>query len=264
MHYKKIIPGLCVGTLLCSSFTFAQEIKSNSTYSPEQKKQIEQVVHDYLISNPEVLIEASQSLQKKQQEAMQTEAKKAIEENAKDIFTEKLAVVGNKDGNVTVVEFFDYQCIHCKKMQPVINNLLEKNNKLRVVYKEFPIFGKSSEFASKAALAAAMQGKYKEMHEALLNIEQRLDETIVMDTAKSLGLDLDKLKTDMQSKTVTDSLDENRKLAERMHLMGTPAFIVAATPEGKLKENSDPAFIPGAATEENMQNLIDKMSNNNK
>lgn len=262
MKYSKIFQGLCISILLSSS-SFADVSKVTSTFTPEQKKQIEKVIHDYLITNPEVLMEASQSLQQKQQEAMQAQAKKAIEDNAKKLFTEKLAVQGNKEGSVTIVEFFDYQCIHCKKMQAVLNNLVDKNKELRVIYKEFPIFGKSSELASQVALAAAMQGKYQEMHEALMNIDQRLDENIIMESAKSIGLNLDKLKTDMQSTVVSDALSENRELAEKMHLMGTPAFIVAATPDGKLKDNSNPVFIPGAATQENMQSLINKMSNKN-
>jgi len=229
-----------------------------STMSDEQKKEIEQIVHNYLVSNPEVLVEASQALQQKQQQSMQDQAKSAIMENAEQLFTEKLAVAGNPKGDVTLVEFFDYQCIHCKKMKPIISELIKKDSNLRVIYKELPIFGKSSEVASQVALAAAMQGKYQQMHDALLNLDKRLDDKLIMDTAKSLGLDMPKLEKDMNSATVKNALDENRKLAENMHLMGTPAFIVAATPAGKLKADSDPAFIPGAASKDVLQGLIDK------
>ncbi|WP_133130302.1 DsbA family protein [Legionella yabuuchiae] len=226
--------------------------------TPAQKKEVEQIIHEYLVKNPEVLVEVSQALQQKQQQSMQEKAKSAISENAKQLFTENLAVAGNPNGNVTLVEFFDYQCIHCKKMMPVISELIKKHDNLRVIYKEFPIFGKSSELASKAALAAAMQGKYKAMHDALLSENKRLDETVIMDAAKSAGLDISKLKKDMDSKTVTAALEANRELAEKMNLMGTPAFIVAATPKGQFKKNSDPAFIPGAASEEVLQNLIEQ------
>ncbi|AHE67780.1 protein-disulfide isomerase [Legionella oakridgensis ATCC 33761 = DSM 21215] len=210
------------------------------------------------MNNPEVLIEASQALQQKQQQSMQEQAKAAIAENAEQLFTENLAVGGNPKGNVTLVEFFDYQCIHCKKMKPVINELIKKDKNLRVIYKEFPIFGKTSELASQAALAAAMQGKYQQMHDALLSVDKRLDETVIMDTAKSIGLNLEQLKKDMEGQKVADALKGNRELAENMHLMGTPAFIIAATPDGKFKKDSDPAFIPGAASEEALQDLIQK------
>jgi len=226
--------------------------------SEAQKKEIQKVVHEYLVTNPEVLIEASQALQKKQQDTMQDQAKSAIQENAEKLFSGNLAVIGNPKGNVTLVEFFDYQCVHCKKMSPVINELVQKEDNLRVIFKEFPIFGKSSDLASRAALAAGMQGKYKAMHEALIKQEQRLNEKVIMEAAKSVGLDMDKLKKDMDSKEVKATLEENRQLAENLHLMGTPAFIIASTPNGDFKKDSDPSFIPGAATAETLQELIKK------
>jgi protein-disulfide isomerase len=243
--------------MLAASFV-SPSIFADTAFTPDQTKQIQQIMHDYLVNNPEVLIEASQSLQQKQQKSMQDQAKGAISENANDLFNDKLTVAGNPKGSVTLVEFFDYQCIHCKKMQSVISSLIKKDSNLKVVYREFPIFGKSSEYASQVALAAAMQGKYQQMHDALLNIEQRLDEKLIMETAKSVGLDMNKLKKDMDSSDVKHALEQNRKLAEKLHLMGTPAFIVASTPDGKLKANSEPAFIPGAASEEALQELIKK------
>ena len=229
--------------------------------SPEQQKEVEKVIHDYLINNPEVLVEVSQALQQKQQQNVQQQAKAAISDNANELFSGKLAVAGNPKGNVTMVEFFDYQCIHCKKMVPTINALIKKDKNLRVIYKEFPIFGKSSEVASQVALAAAMQGKYQQMHDALLNVDKRLDDKLVMDTAKSIGLNMDKLQKDMTSKAVTDQLDANRQLAEKMHLMGTPAFIIASTPAGQFNAKSEPAFIPGASSEDVLQDLIKKAAN---
>ena len=173
---------------------------------------------------------------------MQKEAKSAISEHANDLLQGDLAVAGNPKGNVTLIEFFDYQCIHCKKMEPVVQALIAKNKDLRVVYKEFPIFGKRSEVASQAALAAAMQGKYLAMQTALLKQEKALDDALVMETAKSVGLNMDQLKKDMASKQVQDILAQNRKLAEKMHLMGTPAFVVAATPMGTFKAGQEPVF----------------------
>ncbi|CDZ77497.1 Thiol:disulfide interchange protein DsbA precursor [Legionella massiliensis] len=229
---------------------------STSPMSDAQQKQIEKIVHDYLVANPEVLLEASQALQQKQQQAMQVQAQAAIQSNADKIINDNLTVAGNPKGNVTLVEFFDYQCIHCKKMAPVISDLAKQNGNLRIVYKEFPIFGKSSETASRAALAAAMQGKYMAMHDALIKQDGRLNDDMIMSAAKAAGLNVAKLKADMNSKTVTDALNANRQLAEQLHLMGTPAFILAATPDGKLKQGTTPTFIPGAASEESLQELI--------
>ncbi len=252
----KITNLLTVGAL--ATMMVSPVVLAADDMSPDQQKQVEKIVHDYLINNPEVLVEASQALQQKQQQNVQQQAKAAISENASQLFGGKLSVAGNPKGNVTLVEFFDYQCIHCKKMSPVVSELIKKDSNLRVIYKEFPIFGESSETASKVALAAAMQGKYMQMHEALLKLDQRLDDKLVMSTAKSVGLNMTTLQKDMNSKVVTDALAENRALAEKMHLMGTPAFVVASTPAGQFDAKSEPTFIPGAASEEALQDLIKK------
>ena len=248
---------IITATALASTLV-APAVMAANEFSPEQKKQIESIVHDYLVNSPEVLLEASQALQQKQQQTMQKEAKSAILQHANELLAGKLTVAGNPKGAVTLVEFFDYQCIHCKKMEPTVNDLVKKNNNLRVVYKEFPIFGKTSEMASKAAIAAAMQGKYMAMQNALLKLTKPLDEQMIMDTAKSVGLNVAKLKVDMDSKAVADELAANRQLAEKMHLMGTPALVILATPAGTLKAGAEPAFIPGAATPEALQALVDK------
>ncbi len=261
MKFTNLLTAGALATSLVSPMAMAVDT-GTTPMTDAQKKEIEKVVHDYLLSNPEVLLEASQALQAKQQQNMQQQAQSAISENADQLFQGKLTTVGNPKGSVTIVEFFDYQCIHCKKMSPTIDSLIKKDSDLRVIYKEFPIFGKSSEMASRAALAAGMQGKYQPMHQALLKIEKRLDDQLVMDTAKSLGLNVDKLKKDMDSKEVSDILDANRQLAEKLHLMGTPAFIVASTPDGKFKAGTEPSFIPGAASEESLQELIKKAAGN--
>lgn len=223
-----------------------------------QKKQFEKVIHDYLVENPEVLIEASQVLQKRQQDAMQKDSKTAIAQHVSELVSGDLAVAGNQKGDVTLVEFFDHQCIHCKKMGPVVESLIAKNKDLRVVYKEFPIFGKESDLASRVAMAAAMQGKYIQVQHALLKSEGRLNEKMIMDIAKGSGLDMAKLKVDMESKTVLDALKQNRELAEKIRIMGTPAFVVLSTPQGKVKPGAEAAFIPGGASENSLQELINK------
>ena len=241
-----------------ASFSLQGFAATTSSVSQAEQKKIEQVIHNYLVNHPEVLVEASQTLQKKQQQEMQTQAQSAILEQAGPLLKSDLAVAGNPQGSVTLIEFFDYQCIHCKKMKPVVASLIEKNKNLRVIYKEFPIFGKDSEYASQAALAAAKQGKYKAMQDALLKLEKPLNETMVMDTAKSIGLNLDLLKKDMSSQPVKDELAANRTLAEKIHLMGTPAFIIASTPMGQFDAKSTPSFLPGGASEETMQDMINQ------
>lgn len=256
MKLSKVVTTSALAVAMASSAVFADATPTTDA----QKKEFEKVIHDYIVNNPEVLIEASQALQQKQQQDAQKQAKTAIQEQAPQLFDAKLAVIGNPNGNVTLVEFFDYQCVHCKHMAPVIKELITKNNNLRVIYKEFPIFGADSEFASKVALAAAMQGKYLQVHEALLKQDKKLTNDIVLNAAKSAGVDMTKLKADMKSKTVEDALKDNKKMAEKLRLMGTPAFIVASTPDNKFKAGSEASFIPGAANVQTLQDLIKKHS----
>ena len=139
-----------------------------------------------------------------------------------------------------------------------MSDIIKKDSNVRVVYKEFPIFGKSSEMASKAALAAAAQGKYQAMHDALLSQDKSLTDEIVNNVAKSIGLDMTKFDKEVKSKSVSDQLDANRELAEQLRLMGTPAFIVASTPAGQFKAGSQPTFVPGAISLTSLQDLIKK------
>ncbi len=227
-------------------------------FSAAQTENIQKIVHDYLVQHPQVLLEASAVLQKQQQEEMQTAAKSTIMQHASELLDGGMTVVGNPNGHVTLVEFFDYQCGHCKQMSPIVHELIKSNPDLRVVYKEFPIFGKSSEFASKAALAAAKQGKYTHMQNALFAIKEHYDEKVVLETAKSLGLNATQLKKDMDSPEMSNILKQNRQLAEQMKLMGTPAFIVIATSNGKIKPGTEPALIPGGASLDTLKELIKK------
>ncbi|PJD93750.1 MAG: hypothetical protein CK424_01580 [Legionella sp.] len=253
MKINKILPMSLLAIALGMSAAHA-----DTSLSVTQKKELEQVIHDYLVTNPEVLVEASQALQKKQQDVMQAQAKSAIAQYGSALVSGTLTVAGNPNGDVTLVEFFDYQCVHCIKMKSVVNELIKKNPNLRVIFKEFPIFGKESELASRVAIVAGMQGKYMALQSALFKADDRLDEQKIMAIAKSVGLDMNALKKDINSKKVTDTLDESRKLAESIHLMGTPAFVVLSTPKGQFKPGTETSFIPGAASEATLQDLIHK------
>lgn len=258
MKFTKLLSAGTLAAMLVAPGAFAEDTAPASTMSDAQKKEIEKVIHDYLVKNPEVLLEVSQALQLKQQQSMQQQAQSAIQEHGPKIFADKLTTLGNPKGQVTVVEFFDYQCIHCKKMAPVLSELISKDKNVRLIYKEFPIFGKTSDSAARAALAASMQGKYAVMHNALLKTDKKLTDELIMDLAKKSGLDVGKLKTDMNSKTVTDALEANRDLAEKLHLMGTPAFIIAATPNAEFKSGTQTTFIPGEVSFETLLDLVKK------
>lgn len=232
---------------------------ADNNMNTQQVQNIEKVVHDYLLKNPEVLIEASQALQAKQQQEMQKQATSFIEKNAKDLLNENITVMGSNSPNVTIVEFFDYQCGHCQKMQPVVKELLKNNQNVKVVYREFPIFGKSSVLASQAAIAAGMQGKYDQMQQLLFS-QKKIDDKVINDMAKTAGLDMNKFQADMKSKQVTDNLTNNRQLAENMKLFGTPVFIVMSTPQGQFNPAVHPVLIPGSTSLENLQKTVAQVS----
>ena len=138
-------------------------------------------------------------------------------------------VVGNPNGSITLVEFIDYQCPYCIKMAPVVDNLIRANANLRVVFKEFPIRGPMSQLAAKMALAAKKQGKYYAFHRAVMGLHRSLTESVLFSTAKTVGLDINQLKTDLNSPDVTALLKSQHQLAQNLGLRGTPTFFIGKT-----------------------------------
>ncbi len=247
---------LTLSSALLSSFAIAAPTTdSSNNFTNAQKSEIQNIVHDYLIKNPEVLIEASRILQQRERTRMTEKAQKAIPRLAKKLFSApENQIGGNPNGNTTIVEFFDYQCGYCKQVAPMLKQMVEKDKNIRVIYKNFPIFGPNSELAAKAVMAAAQQNKYLELHEALITLDKPLDEQVIFDTAKSVGLDIDKLKKDINASEINAQLEENQQLAEQLGLVGTPAFIVASYPVTKQMKYF---FVPGLPNQNILQNLID-------
>ena len=200
---------------------------AEANFNDAQKAEIGEIVREYLLQNPEILLEVSQELENRQKQAEADKRKTALAANAKELFhSPDDLVAGNPNGDVTMVEFFDYNCGWCKKGLPEVLSLVESDKNLKIVMKEFPIFGGDSDYAAMAALASRKQGKYWEFHVALLGHEGKVTRESVDEIAKAQGLDLDKLKADMQAPDVADVLARNHKLAEALAISGTPAFII--------------------------------------
>lgn len=258
--FKKIAIAVSLLSLGFASSSFAATAAATTNVTPAQRAQIEEVVHQYLLQKPEVIMEAVQSLQRKQYE----QAEKTVKQTQAgagqyaDVLLSQTndPVAGNPNGKVTVVEFFDYQCPHCVDMAPVISDVIKANPDLRIVFKEFPIRGPVSEFAAKAALAANMQGKYYEFQHALLTSTQPLTTASVLSIAKATGLDVDKLKVDMDSSTINAQLKANIKLAQDLKLFGTPAFFVGKTSVAKNAPSGAIKYVPGQVNQEQLQKLI--------
>lgn len=196
-------------------------------FSEEQKKQIHAIIKDYLISNPEVMMEIQSALEAKMEKLQAERMAVALKENAGEIFRAPTApVAGNAKGDVTVVEFFDYNCGYCKKAFIDLQAAAEKDKNLKLVLKEFPILSKGSEEAARVALAAKMQGKYWEFHRAMLEAPGQANEAAALKVAERVGLNIAKLKTDMASAEVKKEIDRTRALAQKLGIQGTPHFLV--------------------------------------
>jgi protein-disulfide isomerase len=156
----------------------------------------------------------------------------------------EVPVLGNRRGDVTLVEFFDYQCGYCKAVHADVRRLIDSDTNIRLVYKEFPILGPASITASRAALAAQRQGKYDALHVALMENRGQLDDDKIYRIAASAGLDLDRLKKDMQAPEISEALQKNLRLASELNIRGTPAFVVGDQ------------IVPGAVGLDKLKELI--------
>jgi len=184
-------------------------------------------VRTYLLEHPEVVAEAINRLDAKQREDDAAAAKALLKAHAVEVFQDPDSPVsGNPNGEVTLVEFFDYNCPYCRVMAPLIAQAEAADPKLRIVYKEYPILGPASSFAARAVLAANKQGKYVAFHRALYQVPGRVDEAKVLEVATSLGLDVEQMKADMQDAAIDAILEKNEKLAHALNITGTPGFVV--------------------------------------
>jgi protein-disulfide isomerase len=197
------------------------------SFSSEQKGELEKIIKEYLLANPEIFLEVQTALETKMEKEQAEKLKVAIAENAKEIYRDPGAdTAGNPNGDITVVEFFDYNCGYCKRGLRDVIKLVESDPKVRVVFKELPILSKGSEEASRVAIASSRQGKYWEMHRAMLESKGTMNEANALAIAGKLGLDVEKLKQDMASPEVEAEIKKSEALAKKMGVNGTPHFLV--------------------------------------
>ncbi|RCS24121.1 DsbA family protein [Phyllobacterium salinisoli] len=190
---------------------------------------IEAIVKDYLISNPEIMIEVQNALETKQAAAAKTGQRAAITANADKLFHSPMdAVFGNPDGDVTVVEFFDYNCGYCKHALPDMDAVLKNDPNVRFVMKEFPILGPDSVKAHMVAKAfqSLMPGKYLEFHRDLLGQQGRATEQTAIDIAVKLGANEAQLREKMKSPEIATAFQNNYQIANALNITGTPSYII--------------------------------------
>ena len=191
------------------------------------KDEFDRRVHEYLLAHPEAVAEAINRLEAQQRDQESKQGQAALQSHADEVFRDAGDPVGgNRTGDATLVEFFDYNCPYCKQMAAVMTQTELGDPRLRIVYKEFPILGPDSLFAAKAALAANKQGKYVAFHRALYQVRGHVDASKVLEIAKTAGLDIERLKADMQMPEIGTQIDKNIKLAQALGINGTPGFAI--------------------------------------
>jgi len=195
--------------------------------TPEQRQAIEGIIHDYLMHNPDVLIEALRAAEDKANRDADAKAALVLKDRRGEVFDDPATPVGgNPQGDVTIVEFFDYRCPYCKQVQPSLQALLDQDHNLRFIYKEMPVLGAPSVTAAHAALAARLQGKYEVFHAAMMATKGQITNDVVYQIAGSVGLDVDRLKRDMAAPEIDRALKANLALANALDIRGTPGFII--------------------------------------
>jgi protein-disulfide isomerase len=204
---------------------------SAQSFSPEQRQEVESIIKAYILAHPEVMQDVLATIEKRQQEAEAEKSHKTIVDNKTTIFSSPHQVVlGNPNGSVTMVEFFDYNCTYCKRALTDMLTLLDSNPDLKFVLKEFPVLGEGSVEAARVAVAARMQDptgrKYLEFHQKLLGGRGRADKLRALAVAKEVGFDMARLEQDMNGDEVKATLAEDMKLADALGINGTPSYVV--------------------------------------
>lgn len=192
------------------------------------RAEVEKIVREYLLANPEILNEMIAELQEREQMSAAEKAKTGIAQNKEALYNDGFShVAGNPNGDVTLIEFFDYRCGYCRKVRPELVTLMEQDGGVRLILKEFPILSPTSHEAAKAAIASMNQGGelYWKFHQAMLAADG-LDSPTIYDIAADVGLDVERLKKDMEDPSVEQKIAQNHELAEKLGVDGTPAFII--------------------------------------
>ena len=236
---------IAVGLLVAGRATAPNRVAQSAMTVTPDKAALGKSIREYLIANPEVLVEAMQELERKQDSQRDSAAQKAISENQNELLRDPDSpVAGNPNGDVTIVEFSDYQCPYCKRAHSAVNSVVAADGKVKIVYKDLPILGEPSRIAALAALASRAQGKHLAFHNALMEYNGKIDRDKIMEIAASVGLDVAKLQKDMEDPKLKQIIDRNLALASALGVRGTPAFVIGNQ------------FVPGAVDADALKQLI--------
>ena len=226
---RKIL-SVAIAALLVSFAPVSAHAADAPAFTDAQKKQLDTMFHDYIMNNPKVIMDSVEKFRNDQQ----TNEEKAFDAKVKEKSAELYKkdgdpVAGNTKGDVTLVEFFDYNCGYCKHAFKDLKTLMDSDKKLKVVFKDIPILSETSFTAAQYALAADRQGKYWEFHSAMMEHNGPITEDSLQSVGKSVGLDVEKLKKDSKDPDIRAHLESNLALARDIGVNGTPAFVINDT-----------------------------------
>ena len=221
MRMNTVIVSLSVAMLIGFGSLQGEEISTALS-----RADIEKIVREYILQHPEVLMESVQAHRERERVEAQKRSKDAVAANRRELFDAASPVAGTAGAEITIVQFFDYKCGYCRRVSPTLSTLLEKHKNVRMIYKELPILGPESVMASRAALAAEKQGAYAAFHRELMSLNGPLTPEAIEGTGKRLGLDVTRLKADMNSQDVQGALMQNQQLANAIGVQSTPSFVI--------------------------------------
>jgi protein-disulfide isomerase len=226
-----LLPALALGLgLAASTSAIAQTATPSQGLTAEQRKAIVGLIRETLLQNPEIIQEAMIELERRNAVAQADAQRSAVlAEKARLVDPATSAIVGNPQGDVTIVEFMDYNCGFCKRAVEDVRALVKEDPKLKVVIKDFPILGPDSVEASRVAVAAMAQlqgAKYFDFHNKLMASKGRINAAKALEVAKEVGADVERLKKDMESAQTKGVIEDTVALGDRLGLTGTPAFIL--------------------------------------
>jgi protein-disulfide isomerase len=228
---------LPVVALLCATDAAAADLGD--------KQALEQAIRSYLLEHPEVIIQSLEKFEQKERAAREQQAGEALTARKDELYNHPMTPIsGDPHGDVTIVEFFDYQCGYCKRTMQNVLEVQKEDPRLRVAWKELPILGPASEFAARAAMAAKRQDKYLDFHIAVMSSRGQITPDSVFKLAGKAGINVDRLKQDMEDPAIAKYLKDTLLLAQQLGITGTPGFVIG----GKL--------VPGAIEKEQMKELI--------
>lgn len=226
MTIRRRIAALGFASLLAALAPWSSA--SAAGFSADQRAEIIAVVREALKKDPSILRDAIDALREDEANREQMAARAAIASTRDRLVTANDHVAGNPDGDVTIVEFFDVRCGYCKRLEPTMAQLLAKDGKIRLVYKDLPVLGPASVLGAKAVMAARRQNAYEKMREALMRGSPEITMASIQAEAKKLNLDWDKLSRDMEDPAIRTQIDGNLALAQTLGIQGTPAMVVGS------------------------------------